>query len=140
MSQLMTSVPRSTVETVTETLHGVPVTDPYRWLEDQDSPRTRAWIEAQTCYARGYLDRIAGRERIRERIREFLAVETYDSLQKNGSRYFFRKRLPDQEQPCTYMRDGANGEDQLLLDPAARGTGPYTAIRPLRVSPDGRSL
>jgi prolyl oligopeptidase len=132
--------PFSEQEPVTETLHGVPVTDPYRWLEDQDSPRTRAWIEEQTCYARGYLDRIPGRERIRERIREFLAVETFDSLQKIGNRYFFRKRLSDQEQPRTYMRNGADGEDQLLLDPAARGTGPYTAIKPLRVSPDGRLL
>jgi prolyl oligopeptidase len=136
----VTPPPFSEQKPVTETLHGVPVTDPYRWLEDQDSPRTRAWIEEQTCYARTYLDKIPGRDLIRERIREFLAVETYDSLQKAGNRYFFRKRLPDQEQPCTYMRDGADGEDQLLIDPAARGTGVYTAIKPLRVSPDGRLL
>ncbi len=71
---------------------------------------------------------------------EFLAVETYDSLQKVGDRYFFRKRLPDQEQPCIYMRDGADGEDHLLIDPRERGTGEYTAVKPLRVSPDGRLL
>lgn len=139
MPQLMTPPPYSALEPVTEILHGVAVTDAYRWLEDQDSPRTRAWIEEQTRYARGYLDSISGRERIRERIREFFAVETYDSLQKVGSRYFFRKRLPDQEQPCVYMREG-DGEDQLLIDPSARGTGKYTAVKPLRVSPDGRLL
>jgi len=136
----MTPPPYSTVEPVTEILHGVSVTDPYRWLEDQDSPRTRAWIEEQTRYARAYLDSIPGLERIRQRIREFLAVETYDSLQKVGSRYFFRKRLPDQEQPCICMRDGAEGEDQLLVDPVERGTGKYTAVKPLRVSPEGRLL
>jgi len=136
----MMTLPHSTLEPVTEVFHGVAVTDPYRWLEDQDSPRTRAWIEEQTLYARGYLDSIPGRERIRERIREFLAVETYDSLQKAGSRYFFRKRLPDQEQPCIYMREGADGEDRLLIDPSERGTGNYTAVKPLRVSPDGRLL
>ena len=111
MPQLMTPPPYSTVEPVAEILHGVSVTDPYRWLEDQDSPRTRAWIEEQTQYARTYLDRIPGRERIRARIREFLAVETCDSLQRVGNRYFFRKRLPDQEQPCIYMREGANGDE-----------------------------
>jgi len=132
--------PHSTIEPVTDVFHGVPVTDPYRWLEDQDSPRTRAWIEEQTRYARAYLDKIPGRDRIRERIREFLAVETYDSLQRFGSRYFFRKRLPDQEQPCIYMRDGADGEDRLLIDPSERGTGNFTAVKPLRVSPDGRLL
>ncbi|PYT92594.1 MAG: hypothetical protein DMG36_14175 [Acidobacteria bacterium] len=140
MPELMTPPPHSAVEPVTEIFHGVSVTDPYRWLEDQDSPRTRAWIKEQTLYARAYLDSIPGRERIRERIREFLAVETYDSLQIAGSRYFFRKRLPDQEQPCIYMREGADGEDQLLIDSSERGTGNFTAVKPLRVSPDGRLL
>src|SRR5690348_2790793 len=142
MPQLMTPPPPpySAVEPVTEIFHGVSVTDPYRWLEDQDSTRTRAWIKEQTLYARAYLDSIPGREAIRARIHEFLAVETYDSLQKAGSRYFFRKRLPYQEQPCIYMREGADGEDRLLIDPADRGTGNFTAVRPLRVSPDGRLL
>ena len=140
MHQLVMTPPRSTLEPVTDFFHGVPITDPYRWLEDQDSDRTRAWIEEQTLYARAYLDSIPGREHIRERIREFLAVETYDSLQKAGNRYFFRKRMPYQEQPCIYMREGADGEDHLLIDPSERGTGNYTAVKPLRVSPDGRLL
>jgi prolyl oligopeptidase len=140
MSQLMERPPFSPVEPVTEVLHGISVTDPYRWLEDQDSPRTRAWIAEQTRYARSYLDTIPGRDLIRRRVREFLAVETYDSLQKDGSRYFFRKRLPDQEQPCIYVRGGAEGEDQLLIDPSARGTGSFTAVKPVRVSPDGKLL
>ncbi len=140
MPQLMTPPPQSAVEPVTEIFHGVSVTDPYRWLEDQDSPHTRAWIKEQTLYARAYLDSIPGRERIRKRIQEFLAVETYDSLQKAGSRYFFRKRLPHEEQPCIFMREGADGEDHLLVDPAERGTGDFTAVKPLRVSPDGRLL
>jgi prolyl oligopeptidase len=114
--------------------------DPYRWLEDQESPRTRKWIEEQRQFARTCLDHIPGRDSIRQRIREFLAVETYDSLQKAGNRYFFRKRLADQEQPCIYMREEANGEDLLLVDPAEHGTGKYTAVKPTRVSPDGRLL
>jgi prolyl oligopeptidase len=132
--------PQSPVEVVTDFLHGVAVPDPYRWLEDQDSPRTRAWIAEQTRYARSYLDAIPGRDLIRRHIREFLAVENYDSLQKAGDRYFFRKRLPEQEQPCIYMRDRADGDDQLLIDPLERGTGEFTAVKPLRVSPDGRLL
>lgn len=140
MRGLNAAPPFSPIEPVTDILHGVPITDPYRWLEDQDSPRTRQWLENQTRYARAYLDGIPGRERIRTRIHEFLAVETYDSLQKAGNRYFFRKRLLDQEQACIYMREGPQGEDQLLLDPATRATGPYTALKPLLVSPDGRLL
>jgi prolyl oligopeptidase len=140
MSGLISAPPSSASEPITEILHGVPVTDPYRWLEDQQSSRTRDWIEEQIRYARAYLDNIPGREQIRQRIREFLAVETYDSLQKAGNRYFFRKRLPNQEQPCIYLREGVEGEDELLLDPADRKTGQFTAVKPLRLSADGRLL
>ena len=140
MSSLIARPPFTTSEAVTDVIHGVPVTDPYRWLEDSGSPQTREWIERQTGYARAYLGSIPGRDSIRDRIREFLAVETYDSLQIVGKRYFFRKRLPLQEQPSIYMRVGAHGEDHLLLDPAKRGAHKYTSVKPIRVSPDGRLL
>jgi prolyl oligopeptidase len=140
MHSVNKTVPISAFEPVMDILHGASIEDPYRWLEDQDAPRTRQWLEEQARYAQAYLGSIPGIENIRARVREFLAVETYDSLQKVGNRYFFRKRLPDQEQPCVCMRDGPDGQDQLLLDPAARGTGLHTALRPLCVSPDGRLL
>jgi prolyl oligopeptidase len=140
MPKLMEPPPHTPVESVTEILHGVPVTDPYRWLEDQGSSRTRAWIRAQTQFARSYLDAIPGRDRIRARIHELLDVETCDSLHKVGNRYFFRKRLPGREQPSILFRDGREGTDQLLVDPAERRTGECTSVRPLRVSPDGRLL
>jgi prolyl oligopeptidase len=136
----MEAPPYAPIEPVTEILHGVPVSDPYRWLEDQNSARTRDWLAAQRSYARSHLDVIVMRERIRTRVRELLDVETHDSLQKVGTRYFSQKRLPGQEQPCIFCRDGIDGTDELLIDPAERGTGKYTAVRPLRVSADGRLL
>jgi prolyl oligopeptidase len=140
MPKLMSAPPFTPVDAVTEVLHGVRVTDPYRWLEEQYAPRTREWLDVQHEYARSYLDSIPGRDRIRDRIRELVDVETYDSVQKVGRRYFFRKRKPGQEQFCIYFREGTDGSDQLVIDPAERGTGPYTAVKPLRVSPDGRLL
>ncbi len=132
--------PNSYSEPVTEFLHGIAVTDPYQWLEDQDSPRTRAWIEEQTAYARAYLDSIPYRDNCRQRIREFLSVETYDSLHKVGNRYFFRRRLPNQQQPCICMREGPGGDDEILIDPAIRGDGVFSAVKPLTISRDGRFL
>src|SRR5260370_14769013 len=120
MPLTLNAPPKTAVEPITEVLHGVEIVDPYRWLEDQTSSRTRGWLEDQTRYARTYFDNLRGRQAIRQRIREFLAIETYDSLQKFGNRYFFRKRLPDQEQPCICMREGANGQDELLLDPGGK--------------------
>src|SRR5581483_6844696 len=111
MPALMDPPPFSPVEPVTEVLHGVPVTDPYRWLEDQESPRTREWIAAQTRYTRSYLDSIPG-----------------------------RKRIVGQEQFCICMREGVDGPDEVLIDPSLRGTGPHTAIKPLRISSDSRLM
>src|SRR5580700_9839506 len=128
MSPLVEGPPFSRVEPVTEVLHGVSITDPYRWLENQNSPETRAWIANQTHYARAYLDSIPGRIQIRERVRQLLDVETYDCFLKTGNRYFFCKRLPGREQPSIYLRESATGEDQLLVDPADRGTGDCTAV------------
>src|ERR1700722_3768849 len=107
MSRVISPPPGACGDPTSPVLPGVQVPDPFRWLEDQNSSRTRSWIEQQTRYARSYLDEIPGREHIRERIREFLAVETYDSIQRVGDRYFFRKRNAEQEQPCIYMREGA---------------------------------
>jgi prolyl oligopeptidase len=140
MEQLLISPPYSRVEAVTDIYHGVPVADAYRWLEDPNSDATRSWLDEQSRYARRHLDQIPGRDIVRRRIQQFLSVETYDSLQTNGTRYIFRKRMPDQEQPSIYVRDGASGEDQLLIDPARRGSGSFLAVRPLRVSPVGRLL
>ena len=132
--------PLTAVDPVTDIIHGVSVTDPYRWLEDQTSPRTRKWIGEQTNYARSYLNSIPGRDRIRNRICEFLSVETHDSLLNAGGRYFFRRRLPEQEQASIYMRESPEGNDQLLLNPSQFGTDPFIAVKHLLASPFGRLL
>ncbi len=140
MLKVGTSSPHTRLAPVTDWYHGVPVDDPYRWLEDQHSSQTRVWVTEQNNYARTILDSIPGRDRIRDRIRELLDVETYDSVIAQGNRYFFRKRRPGEEQPSIYMREGPAGSDELLIDPSARGTGRYTAVKPLRVSPNGQLL
>jgi prolyl oligopeptidase len=128
-------------EPVTEIIHGVPITDPFRWLEDQNSIRTRAWIEEQTHHARNYLGSIPGREKVRRRIRELLDVETYDSFRTAGNMYIFRKRLAGQEQSGIYMRLGTDGEDVLLIDAATRGSRTlHTSLCPVAVSPNRKLL
>jgi prolyl oligopeptidase len=132
--------PPTPVEPVTEMLHGVPVTDPYRWLEDQTSPRTRKWIGEQTTYARGYLDAIPGRERVRNRVKELLAVEVVSEPWKVGNRYFFLKRVAHQERPVIMMREGEAGEDIPLADPAERDAEGTLTVGILNISNDGRHL
>lgn len=128
------------LEPVTEILHGVAVTDPYRWMEEQSSPRTRKWLEEQVVYAREYLDAIPGRERIRKDVEELLAVEVISEPWKIRNRYFFMKRGAHQEQPVIMMREGKSGGDILLVDPAERGGNSATAVGILSISNDGRLL
>jgi hypothetical protein len=61
-----------------ETIRDVRVADPYRWLEDQNSPETRAWIDAQGRYTDAVLDSVPGREQITERLSELMKVDSVD--------------------------------------------------------------
>lgn len=132
--------PEAITDSVMEVLHGVKVSDPYRWLEDQNSPRTRQWLQEHTQQTRAYMARMSFRENIRRRVQELLSVETYEVPWKVGNRYFFRRRDSKQEQPCIYMRDHADGADQLLVDPAMRGTGQYTSVSISHISLDAKYL
>src|SRR5258706_2950679 len=140
MPLTLASPPPTPIEPVTEILHGVAITDPYRWLEDQNSPRTRKWLEEQGAYTRAYLDAITGRERIRKRVEELLAVETLSEPWKVGNRYFFLRRTRYQEQPAIMMREGESGPDNLLVDPAGLEQNNTLAVSILRISSDGRLL
>src|SRR5882762_9459041 len=110
MRNVVAPPPATPVEPITELLHGVEITDPYRWLEDQNSPRTRQWIEEQTAYTRAYLGAIPGRDRIRKRVAELLAGKDVISDPWNvGDRYFFLKRQKGRAQPVIAVRDGLFG-------------------------------
>jgi len=132
--------PETPVEPVTEVLHGVSVTDPYRWLEDQNSPRTRKWLEAQTAYARSYLDVLRGKDRLRKRISELLDTEVISEPWKVGDRYFFAKRSRGEEQPTLMMREAGSAFDLPLVSPTETGDGTRTAIGILGISHDGKLL
>jgi len=139
MSRVLDPQPFTPVEPVTEVLHGIEITDPYRWLEDQDSPRTRQWIAEQTAYTRPYLDAIPGRDHIRKRVEELLAIEVTSEPWAVGNRCFFLKRLRNHEQSSIVIKDG-NAEERILVDPSLRATGCSTAVSIAAISRDGRFL
>jgi len=125
---------------VTEILHGIEITDPYRWLEDQDSPQTRKWLDEQTSYTRAYLDAIPGRDSIQGRVSELLSIPSVAQPWNVGDRYFFLKRLEYKEQPAIVMRNGLFGDETILIDPALRASGASTAVAIAAISQDGRFL
>jgi prolyl oligopeptidase len=109
--------PKTRTDDVKERIQGVEIADPYRWLEDQQSPETRAWIDAQNKYTRAFLDAWPGRAALKQRLTELIKVETlWVPVERNG-RYFFKRRAADQDQGVLYMRAGAEGKDEVLVDP-----------------------
>src|SRR6267154_3653813 len=140
MTPTTNAPPSTVVEPVTELLHGTAVTDPYRWLEDRNSARSRKWIEAQATYTRAFLNAIPGRERTRERIEELLAVAVVSDPWKVRDRYFFLKRSAHQEQPTIVMQESESGEELVLVDPSEIDSTGQTAVNILQISRDAKLL
>jgi prolyl oligopeptidase len=140
MALTLNSVPPTPTELVTEVLHGVVVIDHYRWLEDQNSPKTREWLDAQTSYTRVYLDAISDRDPIQKRVTELLSTLSVVEPWNVGDRYFFLKRREDKDQAVIVMRNGLFGEETTLVDPRLLATGTATAVAIAAISQDGRFL
>ena len=109
-------------EDVVETLHGVPIADPYRWLEDGASDEVRAWSAAQTARTESALTSLPAYAAIRARLEALLRIGTVEaplpvSAKDGSTRYFYRRQNAGQDQPVLYVRDGLTGEDRALIDP-----------------------
>ncbi len=125
---------------VKESFGNVEIADPYRWLEDQNAPETRAWIDEQNKYSEAFLRAFPGRDAIQRRVTELLKIDTIGVPQERGGRYFFTKRLADQDLPVLYVRRGARGKDEVLLDPHPLSADHRTSITLLDVTDDGNLI
>lgn len=112
---------------VVDIVHGVEVADPYRWLEDGDSPETRAWVAAQNAHTRSVLDALPERAGLVDRFAELFGAGTAGAPSIRGGRLFSVDRWGDREQAVLALRDlDVPGEPRTLLDPHTL-TGDATA-------------
>ncbi len=132
--------PTTKAEPVTEVLHGVTVTDPYRWLEDSKSPATRAWLAEQMTYTEDYLKQVKVRPEIVKRLTELVRVESYSTPIERGDKFFFTKRLPEENQGSIYMRAGLKGSDVRLVDAGKLSVDQNTSVGIADISKDGDLL
>ncbi len=136
-TRALAAPPPTRVEVVRDTLHGVVVEDPYRWLESKDAPETRAWIDEQIRYTQSVLAGYPGRVRIVSRLEQLLKVDVMGIPIERGGRYFFSKRLSGQEQRVLYVRRGIGGKDEVLLDPHPLSPDHTTSVSYTDISLDG---
>jgi prolyl oligopeptidase len=132
--------PPTRVADVVENLHGTEVHDPYRWLEDGASSEVQAWARDQNAFARQHLDRLSGRDRLAERLREVSYVDAVGVPRRAGSRLFFLRRKADQEKAVLYWRADHDGVEHVLVDPNALSKDGSTSLGEWVPSPDGRTL
>ena len=97
--------------------HGVSVADPYRWLEDDTSAETAAWVEAQNKVTFPYLEKIPFRAQLRDRVIQLNDYEKFSAPSQKGPYFFFSRNSGLQNQSVLYIQKGLDGKPEVLIDP-----------------------
>ncbi len=119
---------------------GVKVSDPYRWLEDDNSAGTKAWVEAQNKVTFGYLEKIPERKNIRDRLTRLWSYERYGIPFKEGGHYFFTRNDGLQNQSVLYTVDSLEAKPRVLLDPNKLTADGTAALSGYAISENGRLM
>jgi prolyl oligopeptidase len=130
--------PAARLDSAKDTYGNTVVADPYRWLEDQNSPETRAWIAAEQKCTDVVLSKLPGRGQINKRLGELLHTDSFEAPMERGGRYFFRKRLAGQDLYVLYVRRGLNVPDEVLVDPLPWTADHSASVTLESVSRDGK--
>ncbi len=119
---------------------GTAVSDPYRWLEDDNAPETKAWVTAQNRVTAAYLARIPYRAAIQQRLTKVWNYERYGTPSVHGGRLFFAKNNGLQNQSVLYTLESLAATPRVLLDPNTLSSDGTVALSGEAVSHDGRWL
>ena len=129
--------PKTEKKIVTDTYFGTKVEDPYRWLEDDRSPETEAWVKEENKVTFDYLDQIPFRDALKE---ELTAIWNYEKLSapfKEGEYTYYYKNDGLQNQYVMYRKKGDDGEEELFLDPNTFSEDGTTSLGEVSFSKDG---
>ena len=123
-----------------DTYHGVRVADPYRWLEDDNSEETKAWVKAQNAVTDKYLTSLPQREPVKKLYKELFNFEKFGTPFKEGGRYFYTRNDGLQQQAVLYMVKSLNDAPTVALDPNTLSKDGTVATTRTVVSRDGKYL
>ncbi len=127
-------------ESVVDDYFGTKVADPYRWLENDTSAATNAWVEAQRALTDEYLTHIPLRETLKERLTQIADYEKYGVPSKRFGKYFYSKNDGLQNQSVYYFQDADGGEPEVLLDPNKLSDDGTVSLGGMSLSHDGKYL
>jgi prolyl oligopeptidase len=126
--------------TQTDDYFGTAVADPYRWLEDDNSAETAAWVEAENKVTFGFLAQIPARDRLRVRLTELWNYERYGSPSHEGQTYVFSKNNGLQNQAVIYKARTLEAAPEVLLDPNTLSSDGTVALGGAAFSDDGAKM
>jgi prolyl oligopeptidase len=129
--------PAATPGDVSSDYHGVKVPDPYRWMEDIDSPATRSWVEAEDKLSRGYLEALPGRADIAARLKQIWNFERWGAPTRHGRYWFYTHNDGLQNQAVIFVTTDPGTPGRVLLDPNTLSKDGTVALREGSVSDDG---
>ena len=139
IAQTMSTPPTRKSDHV-DTYHGVKVADPYRWLEDDNSEETKAWVKAQNTVTDKYLASLPQREPVKKLYKELLNFERFGTPFKEGGRYFYTRNDGLQQQAVLYMVKSLSDTPTVALDPNTLSKDGTVATTGTVVSRDGKYL
>lgn len=122
----------------TDDYFGTQVADPYRWLEDDNSEETAAWVEAQNNVTFGYLEQIPFRDKIKARMEQIWDYPKYGTPFKKGNNYFFFKNDGMQNQYVMYKQSALDAEPVVFLDPNTFSEDGTVALAGLSFDKEGQ--
>ncbi|MBR9920161.1 MAG: S9 family peptidase [Bacteroidetes bacterium] len=125
---------------VADTFYGKVVQDPFRWLEDDRSDATDAWVGAQNRATFDYLEQIPFRDAVRNRLEEIWNYQRSTAPKKAGDYYYYFENDGLQNQSILYRKPNLEGEAELVLDPNKLAADGTTALGAYSFSKDGRYL
>ena len=126
-----------TVDTVTN-YFGTEVRDPYRWLENTDSPETKAWVDSENCVTFHYLAAIPERARILDRLTKLWNYERFGVPSRDGGKYIYSRNDGLQNQSVVYWLPRLDAPPRVLIDPNTLSKDGTVALTSADVSHDGR--
>jgi prolyl oligopeptidase len=118
----------------------VTVTDNFRYLEDARAPATRAYIATENAYTQSYLDQVKILPEVRTQMAALLRVDQMSVPTRRGDKFFFSRRLAQENQSSIYMRTGLHGVDTKLIDGNTRSADGNTSVNMQGISQDGSIL
>ncbi|MHC1776434.1 MAG: prolyl oligopeptidase family protein [Lentimicrobium sp.] len=129
--------PKAPKSDITDDYFEVKVADPYRWLEDDNSAETAAWVKAENEITEAYFQKIPFRDALKQRLTGLWNFPRYGVPFRKGNYYFFTKNNGIQNQSVLYIQDGLNGEPRVFLDPNLLSADGTTSLSGYAASRDG---